>query len=117
MPASKTTRSTAPAWLIAILTAGKNGQRHFSQMAWTNKRPTTSTIWKPSSKPRMAPDFAKGNAPATFTPKRLPTRGTGRAGTQRAAEHGSITPYPTTPVALDRCRVFFRFLPLRFEAD
>src|SRR5437899_10560536 len=55
--------------------------------------------------------------PATFTPKRLATRGTGQAATQRAAEHGSITPYPTTPVALDRCRVFFRFLPLRFESD
>ena len=25
-----------------ILTVDKNGQRHFSQMAWINKRPTTS---------------------------------------------------------------------------
>src|SRR4029077_1213250 len=99
------------------LTVDKNGQRHFSQMAWINKRPTTGTIWKPPSKPRMAPDSSKGSAPATFTPKRPATRGTGQAGTQRAAEHGSITPYPTTPVALDRCRVFLRFLPLRFESD
>jgi len=86
-----------------VLTVDKNGQRHFSQVA--------------PSKPRMAPDSSKGSAPAAFTPKRLTTRGTGQAGTQRAAEHGSITPYPTTPVALDRCRVFLRFLPLRFESD
>ena len=25
-----------------VLTVDKNGQRHFSQMAWINKRPTTS---------------------------------------------------------------------------
>jgi hypothetical protein len=53
-----------------FLTVDKNSQRHFSQMAWINKGPTTSTIWKPpSSKPRMAPDSSKGSAPATFTPK------------------------------------------------
>jgi hypothetical protein len=69
-----------------IFSVDKNGQRHFSQMAWINKRPTTGTIWKPPSKPRMAPDSSKGSAPATSTPKRLATRGTGQAGTQRAAE-------------------------------
>src|SRR6516162_8290244 len=52
---------------------------------------------------RKAPDSSKGSAPATFTPKRLTTRGTGQAGTQRAAEHGSLPIYPTTPVALDHC--------------
>jgi hypothetical protein len=31
------------------LTVDKNGQRHFSQMAWINKRPTASTIWKGSA--------------------------------------------------------------------
>ncbi len=66
---------------------------------------------------RLVPDSSKGSAPATLTPKRLATRGTGQAETQRAAEHGSITPYPTKPVALDRCRAFLRFLPLRFESD
>ena len=65
----------------------------------------------------MALDSSKGTALATFTPKGLTMRGTGREGTQREAEHGSITPYPTTPVALDRCRVFLRFLPIRFESD
>src|SRR5580704_2475969 len=54
---------------------------------------------------------------ATFTPKRPAARGTGQAETQRAAEHGSLAIYPTTPVALDHCGVFLRFLPLRFEAD
>jgi hypothetical protein len=78
-----------------VLNVDKNGQRHFSQMAWINKRPTTSTIWKPPSKPRMAPDSSKGSAPATFTPKRLTTQCTGQAGTQRAAEHGSLAIYPT----------------------
>ena len=52
---------------------------------------------------RKAPDSSKGSAPATFTPKRLATRGTGQAGTQQAAEHGSLPIYPTTPVALDHC--------------
>src|SRR5262245_16012570 len=52
---------------------------------------------------RKAPDSSKGSEPATFTPERLATRGTGQAATQRAAEHGSITPYPTKPVALDYC--------------
>jgi hypothetical protein len=66
---------------------------------------------------RKAPDSSRGSAPATFTPKRLATRATGQAGTQRAAEHGSITPYPTTPAALDHCRVLLQFLPLRFESD
>jgi len=44
MSASKTNESTTPAWLIAnrTLTVYKNGQRHFSQMAWINNRPTTS---------------------------------------------------------------------------
>ena len=51
----------------------------------------------------MAPDSSKGSALATFTPKPLATRGTGQAGTQRAAEHGSLPIYPTTPVALDHC--------------
>src|SRR6516165_3314210 len=64
----------------SILTVDKNCQRHFSQIA--------------PSKPRMAPDSSKESAAATFTPKRLTTRGTGQAGTQRAAEHGSIRPYP-----------------------
>jgi hypothetical protein len=27
-----------------VLTVDKNDQRHFSQMAWINKRPTKSTI-------------------------------------------------------------------------
>ena len=43
----------------------------------------------------------KGSAPVTFTPKRLATRGTGQAGTRRAAEHGSLPIYPMRPVALD----------------
>ena len=86
-----------------FLTVDKNGQRHFSQMACINKGPTTSTIWKPPSKLRMAPDASTGSAPATFTPKQPTTRGTGQAGTQRAAEHGSLAIYPTTPVALDHC--------------
>jgi hypothetical protein len=44
MSASKTNGSTTPARLIGdpILTVDKNGQRHFSQMARINKRPTTS---------------------------------------------------------------------------
>jgi hypothetical protein len=29
-------------WLFEQLTVDKNGQRHFSQMAWINKRPTTT---------------------------------------------------------------------------
>jgi hypothetical protein len=29
-------------WLFGQLTVDKNGQRHFCQMAWINKRPTTS---------------------------------------------------------------------------
>ena len=66
---------------------------------------------------RKAPDSSKGSAPATFTPKRLATRDTGQAGTQRAAEHGSLPIYPTTPVVLEHCRVFLRFLPLGFESD
>ena len=118
MSASKTNGSTTPARLIAIRSSRSTRTvRGISQMAWINKRPTTSTIWKPPFKPRMAPDSSKGSAPTTFTPKRLATRGTGQARTQRAAEHGSITPYPTTPGALDRYRDFLRFLPLRFEAD
>jgi hypothetical protein len=43
-----------------VLNVDKNGQRHFSRMAWINKRPTTSTIWKPPSKPWMAPEIFKG---------------------------------------------------------
>jgi hypothetical protein len=50
-----------------------------SRGQWINKRPTTSTIWKPLSKPRTAPDSSKGSAPATSTPKRLATRGSGQA--------------------------------------
>jgi hypothetical protein len=62
MSVSKTNGSPPPsvADRDPVLTADKNGQRHFSQMAWINKRPTTSTIWKPPSKPRMAPDSSKG---------------------------------------------------------
>jgi hypothetical protein len=42
------------------------------------------------SKPidEKAPDPSKGSARATFTQKRRTMRGPGRAGTQRAAEHG-----------------------------
>src|SRR5260370_41434614 len=32
----------------------------------------------------------KGSAPATFTPKRLTTRGTGQAGTQRRSEERRV---------------------------
>ena len=41
-----TANMTGNVWLVAIrpLTVDKNGQRHFSQMPWINKRPTTSTI-------------------------------------------------------------------------
>jgi hypothetical protein len=44
MSASKTNGSTTPAWRIdnPPPTIDKNGQRHFSQMAWINKRPATS---------------------------------------------------------------------------
>jgi hypothetical protein len=57
MSASKSTRPTySMADHDPILTVDKNGHRHFSQMARINKRPMTSTIWKPPSKPRMAPD-------------------------------------------------------------
>ena len=72
MSASKTNGSTTPAWLIAIRSSRSTRTvRGISQMAWINKRPTTSTIWKPPSKPRMAPDSSKGSAPAPFTTKRL----------------------------------------------
>jgi hypothetical protein len=37
----------------------------------------------------MAPESSKGSVAATFSPKRLATRGNGQVGTQRAAEHGS----------------------------
>jgi hypothetical protein len=49
----------------------------------------------------MDPGSSKRSAPAAFTRKRLATRSTGQAGTQRAEEHGSITPYPRTSAALD----------------
>ena len=42
MSASKINRPTTPADRDPTLTFDKNGQRHFSQMAWINKRPTTS---------------------------------------------------------------------------
>ena len=41
MSASKNIPTT-PAHRDPALTVDKNGQRHFSQMAWINKRPTTS---------------------------------------------------------------------------
>jgi hypothetical protein len=40
--ASKANGSTVPAGRDPTLTIDKNGQRQFSQMAWINKRPTTS---------------------------------------------------------------------------
>jgi hypothetical protein len=59
--ASRTNGSPSPARLIAIRSSGRQErQRHFSQMAWINKLPATSTIWKPPSKPRMARDSSKG---------------------------------------------------------
>jgi hypothetical protein len=43
MSASKINRSTSPAWLIAIDPHGRQERSQaFSQMAWVNKRPTTS---------------------------------------------------------------------------
>ena len=70
---------------------------------------------------RAAPETPRTypwGALATFTTMRPATRGTAQAGTQRAAEHESITPYPTTPVALDRCRVFLCFLyPVPWARD
>ena len=42
MSASKINIPTTPADRDPTLTFGKNGHRHFSQMAWINKRPTTS---------------------------------------------------------------------------
>ena len=44
MSASKTNGSTTPALADRdpTLTVDKNGQKHFSQMVWLNKRPTTS---------------------------------------------------------------------------
>ena len=44
MSPSKTNGSLSPAWADRdpILTAAKNGQRHFCQIAWISKRPTTS---------------------------------------------------------------------------
>jgi hypothetical protein len=59
----------------------------------------------------------KGEHTGAFTPKWLAMLGTGRAGTQRAAEYGSSPIDPTTPAALEHCRAFLPFLPLRFEAD
>src|SRR5712671_2798778 len=52
-----------------------------------------------------------------FTPKWLAVLRTGRAGTQRAGEYGSSPIDPTTPAALEHCRAFLPFLPLRFEGD
>jgi hypothetical protein len=40
-------------------------------------------------RPKAPKSFQRGAAPATFTPKRLTIRGTGPAGRQRAAEHGT----------------------------
>ena len=59
----------------------------------------------------------KGEHTGAFTPKWLAMIGTGRAGTLRAAEYGSSPIDPTTPAALEHCRAFLPFLPLRFEAD
>ncbi len=44
MPASKTKwiDNSSMADRDPTLTVDKNGQTHFSQMAWINKRPTTS---------------------------------------------------------------------------
>jgi hypothetical protein len=70
------------------LTVDKNSQRHFSQMAWINKRPTTSTIWKPPSKPRMASDSSNGEptshiyAEATSNTRHWESRDTTRSGTR-----------------------------------
>ena len=79
----------SPARQIAnpILTVDKNGQRHFSQMAWINKGPTTSTIWKPPSKPRMAPDSSKGStshiyAEVTSNTRHWASRDTTSSGTR-----------------------------------
>src|SRR6266704_822489 len=52
-----------------------------------------------------------------FTPKWLAVLRTGRAGTQRAGEYGSLPIDPTPAAALEHCRAFLPFLPLRFEAD
>src|SRR3954469_14818826 len=51
-----------------------------------------------------------------FTPKWLAVLRTEREGTQRAGEYGSLPIDPTTPAALEHCRAFLPFLPLRFEA-
>jgi hypothetical protein len=40
--ASATSEIASMADRDLILTVDKNGQRHFSEMAWINKRPTTS---------------------------------------------------------------------------
>ena len=61
--------------------------------------------------------LSKGEHTGAFTPKWLPTLGTGPAATQRAAEYGSLLIDPTTPAALERCRASLPFLQLRFEAD
>ena len=42
MSASKINISTTPADRVPTLTFEKNGERHFFQMAWINKRPAKS---------------------------------------------------------------------------
>jgi hypothetical protein len=90
MLASTTNGSTSPSMADRdpFLTVDKSGQRHCSQMAWINKRPTTSTIWKPPSKPRMAPDSSKGErtshiyAEATSNTRHWASRDTTSSGTR-----------------------------------
>ena len=66
---------------------------------------TNDHVWRFGIPSGLEADFTRigVTAPITFTPKRLATRGTGQAGTQRAAEHGLLTIYPTRPVAHDHC--------------
>jgi len=61
--------------------------------------------------------LVKAEHTSAFTPKWLAMLGTGRSGTQRAAEYGSSLIDPTTPATLEHCRAFLPFLPLPFEAD
>jgi hypothetical protein len=87
--ASKTNGSTTPAWQIAIRSSRLTRTIRGISLKWHGStRGRRQARLEATSKPRMAPDSSKGSAPATFTPKRLATRGTGQAGTQRAAEHG-----------------------------
>ena len=81
-----------------VLTVDKNGQRHFSQMAWINKRPTTSITAQVTPRIENARDFDPPDPRMIdISPKGM------MAKTSRAMPTDRLRRLPRLPISGDSC--------------